>query len=163
MALHKNLTGSDLHEPKGVAAALSGQVYISNGAGTGVWTAKNADILNANLYTLTGYMADIGSAGAPSGSVYFFIPQKSEIISFTSVVHAALVTADAVLSVYIDGVLFADSLTVPFTGSTAGQRNTKTAVTANTTPANSLVEIRSNGGPTTVVPADITFYMRTKV
>jgi len=35
---HKNLTGADLHEPKGVAAAPANCVYISNGAGSGVWS-----------------------------------------------------------------------------------------------------------------------------
>lgn len=34
---HKNLTGVDLHEPKGVAAATSGQVYRADGAGSGSW------------------------------------------------------------------------------------------------------------------------------
>ncbi len=35
---HKDLTGVHLHEPKGVAAATAGKVYISDGAGSGVWT-----------------------------------------------------------------------------------------------------------------------------
>lgn len=37
MALHKDLTGADLHEPKGVASASSGQVYVADGAGSGSW------------------------------------------------------------------------------------------------------------------------------
>lgn len=35
---HAVLTDPQLHEPKGVSTALDGQVYRSNGAGTGVWT-----------------------------------------------------------------------------------------------------------------------------
>lgn len=38
MSLHKDLTGADLHEPKGVSAATSGQVYMADGAGSGSWT-----------------------------------------------------------------------------------------------------------------------------
>lgn len=34
---HSSLTGNQLHEPKGVAAAASGQVYVANGSGSGVW------------------------------------------------------------------------------------------------------------------------------
>lgn len=34
---HSTLTGADLHEPKGVASAASGTVYIANGAGSGSW------------------------------------------------------------------------------------------------------------------------------
>jgi|SRR3972149_3742396 len=35
---HKNITGVDLHEPKGVSTASSGQVYTANGSGSGSWT-----------------------------------------------------------------------------------------------------------------------------
>jgi hypothetical protein len=38
---HKNLTGVDLHEPKGVAAAAANKVYVSDGAGSGAWTATS--------------------------------------------------------------------------------------------------------------------------
>lgn len=34
---HNSLSGADLHEPKGVAGALSGQVYKANGGGSGSW------------------------------------------------------------------------------------------------------------------------------
>lgn len=37
MALHKDLTGNDLHEPKGVATAPAGTVYTSDGLGSGTW------------------------------------------------------------------------------------------------------------------------------
>lgn len=35
---HSTLTDPYLHEPKGIASAASGEVYIANGAGTGAWT-----------------------------------------------------------------------------------------------------------------------------
>lgn len=41
---HKLLTGTDLHEPKGVASATAGKVYVSDGAGSGVWTTINTDV-----------------------------------------------------------------------------------------------------------------------
>ena len=34
---HSSLTGSALHEPKGVAAANSGEAYVANGSGSGTW------------------------------------------------------------------------------------------------------------------------------
>lgn len=37
---HRTLTGAELHEPKGVAAAAAGQVYVANGAGSGTWTKR---------------------------------------------------------------------------------------------------------------------------
>lgn len=162
MTLHKNLTGADLHEPKGIESATSGQVYVANGAGGGAWTSKNGDILNANYFVQQAYMPDMGTAGTPPGSVFFYVPMKSEIVSLTSVVRDSLTGADGILSIYIDGVLFADTLTVPHSGSSAGQKNTKTIVTANTLSAGSKVEVRSNGGPTNTVPADIILFLRNK-
>lgn len=35
---HSLLTGSSLHEPKGVDSASSGEVYIADGLGSGAWT-----------------------------------------------------------------------------------------------------------------------------
>lgn len=44
--LHSLLTGSDLHEPKGAATATVGQVYASDGAGSGVWKKIDAASLS---------------------------------------------------------------------------------------------------------------------
>lgn len=38
MALHSTLTDPNLHEPKGVATASKGDVYVSDGLGSGAWT-----------------------------------------------------------------------------------------------------------------------------
>jgi hypothetical protein len=46
---HKNLTGSDLHEPKGAAAATANKVYVSDGAASGSWQK-----LTASMLTTTG-------------------------------------------------------------------------------------------------------------
>jgi len=44
---HSTLTGSDLHEPKGVAAAAANRIYLSNGAGSGSWTTVPAAAITA--------------------------------------------------------------------------------------------------------------------
>ena len=46
MVAHSTLTGSDLHEPKGVASATSGQIYVANGSGSGVWR----NLIRGHLY-----------------------------------------------------------------------------------------------------------------
>jgi len=38
MAEHSTLTGASLHEPKGAAAASSGEVYTADGVGSGAWS-----------------------------------------------------------------------------------------------------------------------------
>jgi microcystin-dependent protein len=57
---HATLTGSNLHEPKGITAATTGQVYVANGAGTGVWTDISAT-------SFTGIIADFATPVAPNG------------------------------------------------------------------------------------------------
>lgn len=41
---HNVLTDPFLHEPKGASTALDGQVYIADGAGSGVWTAHHRHV-----------------------------------------------------------------------------------------------------------------------
>lgn len=43
---HKNLTGSQLHESKGVASASANLVYVTNGSGSGVWQKLTASQLS---------------------------------------------------------------------------------------------------------------------
>lgn len=57
---HSTLTAANLHEPKGVATATAGQVYIANGAGSGAWTTITGLVL-------TGQVADWATPVAPSG------------------------------------------------------------------------------------------------
>lgn len=70
MIEHRNLTGSSLHEPKGVATALEGSVYVANGAGSGVWRSPlGVDTAEEGSF----FVAD-GSGGgswlSPSGNVF---------------------------------------------------------------------------------------------
>ena len=41
---HSTLTDPYLHEPKGVATATSGEVYVATGAGSGVWKPADSHI-----------------------------------------------------------------------------------------------------------------------
>lgn len=51
--LHSALTGANLHEPKGCAAATSGYVYVANGAGSGSWTIKLPTMASKSAFLLT--------------------------------------------------------------------------------------------------------------
>jgi hypothetical protein len=42
---HSALTGANLHEPKGVAAAAANLVYVSDGAASGDWAEVTLDVL----------------------------------------------------------------------------------------------------------------------
>lgn len=57
---HASLTGAELHEPKGVASAPLGTVYVANGAGSGSWSAIGTS-------NFTGMIADFPAIEAPTG------------------------------------------------------------------------------------------------
>lgn len=48
---HASLTGAELHEPKGVATAALGEVYVADGTGSGNWA-------NVGTSSFTGMIAD---------------------------------------------------------------------------------------------------------
>jgi len=158
--LHRDMTGAELHEPKGIETAPVNSVYVSNGSGSGTWLDKNAGNLSLNRYWLCQKMTDVS---APNNRVFFAVPAKSEIQTLTAILDNSITTADSVLQIYINGVLFADSLTVSFAGSTAGVPFTKQIVTAHSIEAGSVVEIRSNGASDTVAAAYIQLGLRAKV
>lgn len=69
---HKNIDEANLHEPKGVSAATTGQVYVADGAGSGAWSKpepKGADGASAGqIYVANG--AGAGSFVYPTGFQY---------------------------------------------------------------------------------------------
>lgn len=73
---HKLLTGTDLHESKGVATALAGQVYVTDGAGSGVWTT-----INTGIQFSTG---DVKFTYKTSADAGWLIPTDGQSIGSTS-------------------------------------------------------------------------------
>jgi len=66
---HVNITDPNIHEPKGVAVATSGEVYVANGSGSGAWSLpKVAGQTGATIGQI------FTSDGAGSG-VWRHIPQ----------------------------------------------------------------------------------------
>lgn len=68
---HKNLTGVNLHEPKGLAAvATAGKVYTSDGAGSGSWQtpASPGIVWLAGATISTAATCDFVTGVTPTGS-----------------------------------------------------------------------------------------------
>lgn len=51
---HATLTGSELHEPKGVATASASTVYVADGLGSGSWVDINTLLTSTNFTTGDG-------------------------------------------------------------------------------------------------------------
>lgn len=88
---HSDLTGANLHEPKGIEGASSGQVYIADGAGSGAWDTVSGG---------SGFALDfIITDGSDTTTEYkLAVPQNTTLTRV--VTHMALNAADGDLQVF---------------------------------------------------------------
>lgn len=161
MATHASLTGADLHEPKGVAAATNGQVYVANGAGSGSWSqpfVTTASLNNANKAIVNFRIDDISTAA----SHWLVFPIAGDIDNIYCVIDGAITAADCVLSFEIAGTAITDgNITITQVGSAAGDVDSSTPSAAKTVTAGQALEIITNGGSTGTVAGTLTFVLNT--
>jgi hypothetical protein len=62
---HKNLSGGDLHEPKGITAAPANSAYVADGLGSGLWTPTSN--FPGAFGTKLFHVRDERSSGTDSG------------------------------------------------------------------------------------------------
>ena len=137
---HNTLTDPYLHEPKGVASAASGKVYVANGAGSGAWTAKETLVGE----TLAGYIDNISAVS----TVYVPIPFAGTISKVVTVLEASIASADSTITVKNSAAASMGTITVAYSGSAAGDIDTLLPSSNNTVTADSFITIASDGGST---------------
>ena len=137
---HNTLTDPYLHEPKGVASAASGKVYVANGAGSGAWTAKETLVGE----TLAGYIDNISAVS----TVYVPIPFAGTISKVVTVLEASIASADSTITVKNAAAASMGTITVEYSGSAAGDVDTLSPSSNNIVTANSFITIASDGGST---------------
>lgn len=151
---HSALTGADLHEPKGAAAATANQLYLANGAGSGTWTTLQGGM---NQYVFTIHIQDASSATAALNSSYLAMPFACTVTNVYSTAFAAIATTDNVLTVANNAGSALGTITVAFTGSAIGDVDQITTITTNNTfTAGQKLAVTSNSGSATVCPMTIT-------
>lgn len=137
---HSTLTDPYLHEPKGVASASSGEVYVANGSGSGTWTAKETLI----ELSLEGYLEDVSSVE----TVYVPIPFAGTIVKVLTVLEASISSANSTVTVKNSAGSSMGTLTITASGSAAGDVDILEPTTNNTVTADSFITIESNGAST---------------
>ena len=153
MSEHKNLTGADLHESKGVATASSNTGYFADGAGSGTWkkvglsNIDTSSIKTTNNRIVYSVLPDVSSAG---GRV-IPITETCYLDRLTFCLDGPITVADSNLTVYKNGVTVLATKVIAYLGSVQGTTFTVTA------GANSLVDgdyllVYSDGGSTTAAP-----------
>ena len=136
---HSTLTTTDLHEPKGVAAANAGELYVANGAGSGAWTAHN------NKVYLFVTIPNISTAS----SGWVACPVAGTISKIQSIINAVISGADATITSEINTTLVtAGGMTIAYSGSAVGDVDTATPSGAKTVAVGDKIEIITDGGST---------------
>lgn len=147
MANHSSLTGSDLHEPKGVATATSNKAYISDGVGSGVWKKITSSELDSTIkgINLFNQLAKITNF-TTTQSVLIPITRSCTLTLITSIITAAIATSNCTFSFYKNGISSLGTITVAFSGSAKADIDTLTPASNNTFVAGDYLQIDTFGG-----------------
>lgn len=134
---HSALTDPYLHEPKGVATAAAGKVYVSNGSGSGTWTTKESLV----ELSLEGYIENISSAS----TVYVPIPFAGTVVKVVTVLEGSIGSSDATITVKNAAAASMGTIAVTQAGSAAGDVDTLVPSSNNTVVADSFITIATDG------------------
>lgn len=149
---HRNLTGAQLHEPKGCSTAGAGTVYVADGVGSGAWQNLMASDRAANRVVLCNHFTDISTIQ----SVFMLTPISGTVRSIHVVLHGAITTANSIVDARINGIaVVGSSITVTFSGSAAGQVFSAYPTGSNTLLTNGVIEVHTDGGSSTVTMASV--------
>lgn len=150
MPHHKDLTGTDLHEPKGAATASANTIYVATGAGSGTWKKVGSTeidtttVLNLNKFKVTLYTDDIGTAET------FLVPLTSNatLTKATFILNGAITLANSTVSLYKNSATLIGTQTITYTASGEGTTFTFTPSSNNTFTAGEYIKLVNDGAAT---------------
>ena len=148
MPLHSALTDPQLHEPKGVSTAQSGEVYLANGSGSGSWVVPP--------YTVTGVIDDVSTAS----TIYLAIPYAGTVTKVVTVLAGSLTTANATITVRNAAGTSMGTITVTQSGSAAGDIDVLNPVSNNTVTNDSRISVETDGSSDTARKLFVTVYIQ---
>jgi hypothetical protein len=106
---HSALTDPNLHEPKGVATAASGNIYVADGVGSGAWT-----------YPIKKYTAALTpSAVAANTTAEQTFTVGGLVVATDTIIGVCKPTAQAGLGIVGWRVSANDTLAITFSNNTA--------------------------------------------
>lgn len=158
MALHRDLTGADLHEPKGVDTASANTVYVANGSGSGSWGKVGTDqintsqFLNTNQEQFSGVFTDIGT----SGSRWYGFARKLTVTKIVVVVQGTTGGSATILTFRNHAGASMGTITIPSTA-VGGDVFTLLPSSNNTFSADQRIQVDSDGGTSGTPAAHLTF------
>lgn len=157
MPLHKDLTGANLHEPKGVAAASSNSAYFADGSGSGSWRKISADDLGSSIEANTIYMGTVLADVSTASFVLVPVPENMTLISALMVLGDSITDSDAEVSfTRNDSSSMGPSVTIEYSGSDEGTSFPFTSTTNSLVSSGGYVKVATDGASTGSVPLFIT-------
>ena len=157
---HSGLTGTDLHEPKGVAAAGLGQAYISDNAGSGSWKqiATDEDATETTMEPKgisTASRFQVYQRGATAAGTWV----DPDTLAERTYISISPTTADQVLAVGTAPVAFIGLYTSDISSSNIGYNDTTKEITY-TGDQTIVVQLGYSLSGSTSAAATIKFYAR---
>jgi hypothetical protein len=156
---HASLTGANLHETKGAAAASADTLHYADGAGASGWrkltvaSVDTSSIKQVNKKEFT-YTIDTLNTAA---SYYWVCPYAGVISKVWSVIDGALTGANAVITFEIANVAVTNgTITITQAGSAAGDVDSCTPTAARTLSAGQALEIICDGGASNDIKCTLT-------
>lgn len=144
---HSALTDPNIHEPKGIVSAADKAIYVANGSSSGNWV-RIQDFYNIAI-------DDVSTAG----TVYIPVPYAGEVLKVTAALSAPISSANATLTVRDAAGSSMGDISLPFSGSAAGDTGSLAPVSNNSILDDSFVTIETDGGSTGTVKVWITLVM----
>ena len=132
---HSSLTDPYLHEPKGVAAASVGKVYVANGSGSGTWQDHRRSVFTVHFTIISS-----------AQNIYVPIPFAGTVSRVTSVLAGAISGGDVTVTVKNSASASMGTLTITQSGSASGDVDTLNPSSNNTATDNDYLLVQSNGG-----------------
>jgi hypothetical protein len=145
MPQHDQLTGADLHEPKGVETANSGEVYVADGAGSGVWSDPLAEVVNLNTFDANGVIADVSTANS---SYSIRVARDATLTNIYAAMDAAIKGSDSTVTLYRDGVALGQTFPIPVSGSGSGVKRTLNLSPSYAFTSGQILKLESDGAST---------------
>lgn len=152
MALHRDLTGADLHEPKGADTASAGSVYIFDGSGSGAANKIGPNSLNLGALESpnTFYLSTILDDVSTNSFVMLPVLADCTIDSVVGVLENAITTSDVTITMTRNGIdSLGSAVVIPFNTSTKGTFFQFTAANNRDLTAGNYIQVTSDGASDT--------------
>lgn len=145
MSAHSGLTGADLHESKGAAAASANTIPVSDGAGSTTWKKIPSSSIDTTSIKNTNKMNisyQIPSAASVS-DIYIPVPRAGNLVRVDASLSIGITVTDLTLTIRNGGSTIG-TVVIAQSGSTAGSTGNTTISSGNAFTAGSNVRISTN-------------------